>query len=193
MIILIKDMRSKILAVALLCIFAVSALAGVSVELVDSVNQDANPDTENTWLAADVGWEYTPTINYTLTSIFTKFSYIPYGDNRTVTVEVYDRVPSNGGRLLRSADFIPQAGTFSGASFPPINLLAGHTYFIGFRNVSELGVNGTGNPEATVLSAIYFSYVDDGSYSFSELGDGSPCRPVLEFYGRARRHDGAHH
>jgi hypothetical protein len=171
-------MKAKIpLIAALLCIFAFSAFADV---LVDSVNQNGYPE-ENVWLAADVGWEYTPTISYTLTGVFTKFG--GYGDNRTVTVEVYDDLPGDGGSLLRSAGFTPTGQTFCGASFSPINLIAGHTYFIGFRNVANLGVNVTGNPEATTLSLLYYSYADDGSYSIIQDTAPGTSTPILEFYG----------
>jgi hypothetical protein len=179
-------MNAKIyLTAAILCTFAFSVFADA---LIDSVNQDSNP-AMNTWAAADVGWEYTPAINYTLTGVFTKFGFVRFGDNRTVTVEVYNGVPSNGGRLLRSAGFTPAGGIFSGASFEPIRLMVGHTYFIGFRNVANLAVNTTGGPEA--LCPTYFSFADDGSYSLSESGVDS-CDPILEFYGYIRRHDFRH-
>jgi hypothetical protein len=164
-------MKQKIFIAALFCNFALSAFAD---ELVDSVNQNAHPE-ENTWYAADVGWEYMPTISYTLTGVFTKFGYV---DNRTVTVEVYEGLPSNGGRLLRSAEFTPATLTYSGASFAPINLVAGHSYFIGFRNVSGLEVNMTGNPDLTNF-LLYYSDVDDGGYSIITPEDS----PILDFYG----------
>lgn len=174
-----NNMKTKILTAVLFCIFVFSAFAD---ELIDSVNQNAPPVVQVTWLADDVGWEYTPMVNYALTSVFTEFAYIPYGDsNRIVTVEVYDGLPSAGGRLLRSADFTPLADEFSGASFLPLNLFAGHTYFIGFRNVSGLPSNVTGEPDATILSPIYFS--QDGSYSETEFITFDFC-PILEFYGQ---------
>ena len=135
-------------------------------------------------MAADVGWEYTPAFGYSLTEILTKFG-VAYDDHRTVTVEVYDGLPAVGGRLLRSAEFTPTNGVFSGALFIPLNLIAGHTYFIGFRNVSNLGVNTTGDPAAKALPPLYFSYNDDGSYSTIDTGQGanSTANPILEFYG----------
>jgi hypothetical protein len=166
-------MKAKIpLVAALLCVFAFSAFAD---ELVDAVNQNGYPEV-NMWYADDVGWEYTPTISYTLTGVSTKFGYV---DNRTVTVEVYDGLPSNGRTLLRSAGFTPASLTYSGASFAPINLVAGHTYFIGFRNVSGLDVNVSYNPNLTDFP-LYYSFADDGSYSIITSADA----PILEFYGQ---------
>jgi len=166
-------MKVKILIAALFCVFALSAFADV---LVDSVNQNKHPE-EDTWYATDVGWEYTPTIGYTLTGVFTKFGYVE--NHRTVTVEVYEGLPSNGGRLLRSARFTPASLAYSGASFAPINLVAGHSYFIGFRNVSGLAVNMTYNPDLTNF-LLYYSDVDNGSYSIVSPDDS----PILEFYGQ---------
>jgi hypothetical protein len=183
-------MKSKFLAVVLFCSFAFSAFAGAPVELVDAVNQNGITSPLNRFWPADVGWEYTPPVDYILTGVFTKFSYIPYNDNRTVTVEIYDGLPSDGGRLLRSADFKPLANAFSGALFPPTNLRAGHAYFIGFRNVANLGQN-IARYEATVLSPFYYSQFDDGTYSFSESGYHSSC-PILEFFGRIRGHGEDH-
>jgi hypothetical protein len=176
-----KNMKIKFPAVMLLCAFAFSAFADA---LIDSINQDGFPSPLSRWMAAEIGWKYTPTVNYALTGVFTEFSAIPYGDNRTVTVEVYDGLPSDGGRLLRSADFTPLAETYSGASFLPLNLLAGHAYFIGFRNVAHLGINVTANPEATVLYPLYYSLDNDDSYSFIEtVTDNNSSNPILEFYG----------
>ena len=182
-------MNPRFLTAALFCTVAFSTFAGMPVELVDSVNQVGFPSPLSRWRAAEVGWEYTPTFSYTLTGVSTEFSYIPYGDKRTVTVEVYDGLPSNGGRLLRSADFTPLAQTFSGAFFRPINFRAGHTYFIGFRNVAYLGINVTANPEAIALAPLYYSLDNDGSYSFIEtVRNNDSANPILEFYGLARRH-----
>lgn len=165
-------MKTKFLSIALFCSFVISAFAD---ELVDAINQSGYPEM-NEWYAADVGWEYTPAFSYTLTDVFTKFGYV---DNRTVTVEVFDGLPSNGGILLRSAEFTPANLAYSGASFAPLNLAAGHSYFIGFRNVSGLDVNVSYNPDLTDF-LLYYSFADDGSYSIVTSGDA----PILEFYGQ---------
>jgi len=172
-------MKNPILLTAFLWMFAFSAFAD---PLVDSINQYEIPDSQISWAAADVGWEYTPSVSYALTGVFTKFSHVGYGDTQTVTVEVYDSLPDSGGSLLCSADFIPTNGTFSGASFQPVNLIAGHTYFIGFRNVAGLGVNVTPATNAIVLSPLYYSSDEQASYSIIETGPDS-SNPILDFYG----------
>jgi hypothetical protein len=94
-----------------------------------------------------------------------------------VTVELYDELPSAGGVLLRSAVFTSEANMFSGGSFAPLSLVANEDYFVGFRNVANLGPNITRDSGAILLSRLYFS--DDGSYQYSI--DDLHSAPILRF------------
>ena len=123
-----------------------------AVAIVDSVNADKSPADGYIWTATEVGWDYTPSAAYNLVGVNTKFGFET--DSRTVSVEVYDASPSNGGTLLRSGNFTPLSNNFSGGTFAPLSLTAGDDYFIGFRNVDGLGVNVTEDAEAT-LSLIH--------------------------------------
>jgi len=95
-----------------------------------------------------------------------------------VTEVIYDtNTPLEGGTLLGSATFTPIANTFSGGSFSPISLTAGHTYFLGFENTLYLGVNVTSDVGATYLSELRYG---DPPFSFTEAGYFTG-QPILEF------------
>jgi hypothetical protein len=109
---------------------------------------------------SSVGWYFTPTSAFFLSVIQTRFNPAA-GPNqdRTVTVELWSDRPTLGGRLLRSGDFQSSSamGVFGGASFLPYLLQVGIQYFIGFRNVSGLGMNLTLDASATSLGPLFFS------------------------------------
>ena len=157
--------------------------------IADSVNTSYSADNGAYWGDYDVGWIYTPGSSYSLSGIDTEFS-IPNGtivENRTVTVVVYQGLPSGGGALLGSFQFDSASaeGTLAGGSFSaPISLSASTQYFIGFQNVGplsstnnvdDLGVNFTADPSATVLSNLYF---DSTVYGNSEFGS---CSNTTDF------------
>jgi hypothetical protein len=129
-----------------------------------------------------VGWLYTPALTYTLTGIETKFRTT---DVRTVTVEVYSDVPSNGGTLLRSAPFTPAAGIFSGGAFPGLPVAAGHSFFIGFRNVAGLGANTTTAAQGSQsLGPDYYDFDGTGTYALHfPFTMGDVDRPILALNG----------
>jgi len=101
--------------------------------------------------------------------IYTKFG--AYGATRTVTVELFDKHPGQGGTLLRSAGFTSLQNQFSGAIFALLPMQAGEDYFIGFRNLRLLGCNVTSESGATSLGTAYFSW-GNGSYSTTETSAG---------------------
>ncbi len=116
--------------------------------------------------ANEVGWLYTPTSSYALDGINTKFGF---ANNQTVTVEIYNGAPSSS-TLLRSAIFTALSNQFSGGTFASLSLLAGQSYFIGFRNVGGLGVNFTNDAGATALAPLRYGFSNDGTYPFSFSG-----------------------
>lgn len=151
--------------------------------IVDSVNAD-KPTAKYAWLATEVGWLYTPNFSYSLSGILTKFEAsgpaFNAGTVRTVTVEVYDKAPQAGGTLLRSANFTALFGAFSGGNFAPLSLIGGEDYFIGFRNVRDLGVNTTDAAGAIGLAPLYYSFANDGSYTKTE-SQYFTSNPILQF------------
>lgn len=160
-----------------------------------SINAGAAP-INALWIPDDIGWLYTPSQTIVLDGVLTKFAY---GGSQAVTEELYDGLPgAGGGTLLRSAVFIPDGTSFPGeptfagsgkpplyvgATFAPVTLMAGHAYFIGFRNVTNLGTNITTDPGATSLGAFYYDYPGDGSYGSVNTTDST--QPILQFLSPA--------
>lgn len=149
-----------------------------ALSVVDSINSDKTP-ANTYWLATEVGWTYTPGFSYDLSGVNTKFGS---DDSRTVTLEVYSAAPALGGALLRSVGFTPVANAFSGGTFSPLSLLAGQSYFIGFRNTGGLNVNVTADQGASALDPLRYSFSNDGSYNSVESGIFT-AQPILQFVG----------
>jgi MYXO-CTERM domain-containing protein len=193
----------------MLAAMACAALCGyVHADTVaDSVNANQSADNNAYWGSYDVGWLYTPSFSYNLSGVLTMFS-IPVGtsiENRDVTVVLYQgTTPALGGTLLGSFQFDSSTaeGTFGGGDFgSPISLSAGQQYFVGFKNVgpinanpnantNAIGVNFTGNPNATFLSNHFFDDTRDASCANTtdfacEGNDTGPSvvlgEPILEF------------
>ena len=164
-------------ALALTALAAFNAAVPRPAQAQDAVNVNATP-ASSAWAATEVGWDYMPATSYSLTGIETKF--LSGDPDREVTVALYGAEPSSGGTLLRSANFTPTGGTFSGASFAALTLAAGQNYFVGFRNVGDLGVNVTGDAGATALSALHYDFYRNGAYDASESGDFTN-NPILRF------------
>ncbi|MEA2711079.1 MAG: hypothetical protein QOF78_3680 [Phycisphaerales bacterium] len=141
----------------------------------ESINEFLAPDAV-VWNFSDVGWFYTPQSTFTLTGVSTNFSIT---DGRSVSVEIYDQFPAAGGTRLRNASFFPSANVFSGGSFSPLTFTAGEEYFLGFRNVKNLGTNVTSQPGAASLGTAYVS--DDGSYSAGAESGTRASNPILRF------------
>ena len=164
-------------ALALIALVAFSGAVPRLAQAQDAVNINATPSA-SAWAATEVGWDYMPTASYSLNGIETKF--LSGDPDREVTVALYSAEPSSGGILLRSANFTPAGGTFSEASFTALPLTAGQNYFVGFRNVGGLGVNVTGDSNATALSALHYDFYRNGAYDASESGDFTN-NPILRF------------
>jgi hypothetical protein len=170
-----------------ICVAAIGASASqIQGELivVDSINATASPHPVSSWATGvgKVGWFYTPTFSYELAGIATKFRS---ADSRTVTAEIYDEFPGDGGVLLRTASFSPLSGVFSGGIFSaPLGLSSGVTYFFGFTNVEGLGVNVTNDAGATNLSGgMRFSTLS-GNYN-SGPETGYTAQPIIQFQAMA--------
>ena len=150
--------------------------------IVDSVNQSSSPVSGHYNTATDVGWFYSPATSFVLNQIDTKFSP-DFIDGRAVSVEIFDGFPTAGGPL-RSASFTPTGGVFEGGTFSPLALSAGHSYFVGFENVSGFSLNVTSDAGAESLGSIYFD--TDHSNLFNggnDQSDSFTSQPILEFLG----------
>jgi hypothetical protein len=143
------------------------------------------------FLVPDVGWPIVAPFDYTLTEIETAFAN---PDGRILTVELWDGIPSKGGTLLRTADF-PAKNT-SSATFAPVELLGGHTYFVGFKNIGNPA--GTVKPLTANVSTSYANVVNDfyydtgsGVYDLHIARADDPTdfifQPILAFLGPTLR------
>jgi hypothetical protein len=113
--------------------------------IIDNVNGSASPPflcfTPNT-----AGWVYTPNVNFNLDGVYSTFDNVGSPTTqgpvatRTVTLSVFDKNPS-GALLARTTFTADGAGGNLGGNFPPILLLAGHDYFIGYDNIYNIGLN----------------------------------------------------
>jgi hypothetical protein len=153
--------------------------------VVDSRNASAAPASDYWPLHADVGWTYTPASSYVLTGILTEFASSGGNPSESVTEEIYSGDPAMGGGLLASATFIATVGDFVGTSLDHTVLLTGgHEYFVGFRDVGQLQVNYTTNPDATFERHFGYDTDGNGGYGSSAGLPGDPNHaPILKFEG----------
>lgn len=157
----------------------------------DGLNDDKNPQFLG-WCSGCtvVGWYYIAPFDYDLSGIQTNFEP-GVGAERTVTVEILTDRRFAGGALLASADFDSSTarGTLGGGTFvSPVHLTAGTRYFVGFRNVQNIGINTTADAGALNLGplGLYIDndFVNDGQYEFR---GGQPCigspqdQPIIRF------------
>jgi len=176
-------MRQSLAVAVLTAALSLLASPGRAVPVVaDSVNGNAVAAGDlilggNTQPKVEHGWLYTPSHGFDLSGVKTKFGA---AGGQTVTLEIYDELPSTGGTLLRSATFSALANQFAGAFFDELTLVAGEDYFIGFRGVAGLGANVTKADGADELPA-YFSFKDDGSYDTADTSLFAP-RVILQFF-----------
>lgn len=185
--------RKLVLCAAVLAIVATARQAHAGWIIADSINASATPAFYDpgspftmTWNASQVGWFYTPSTSYDLWEVLTKFGV---ADHRLVTVDVYQAShgangsllsPSAGAVPLRSAQFVPQTDTLAGGIFAPLTLTANNTYFIGFENVSGLGLNVTADSGATSLAGGLRFGFSGGGYLPASVG-GFLSQPILQF------------
>ena len=115
-------MRTKLLCLKRgLFWLAVALATGTSsgnAAIIVSINGMDNPDLAASWNVPEVGWLYTPTFSYTISSIVTKFGS---SDGRIVNAEIFSGAPG-ALVLLGAGGLIPVAGAFaSTTSFPIVN------------------------------------------------------------------------
>ena len=155
--------RSLAVAAALLS----ATVAPLHAQTQIDINATATPASFS-YLAADVGWLFTPSTDFFLSAVQTNF-FSGLGSDRNVTFELWSGLPSSGGTLLTSAVFSSSIarGTLGGPTLSSgVQLAGGTSYFFGFRNVIGLGVNFTADAGAQSLGTSY-SDLGDGSYSLS--------------------------
>jgi hypothetical protein len=176
---------------------------------VDNINGSATPPFVNYAGPRDIGWYYTPALSYDLTGIFTTFRSVPNGTgSRTVTVQIQSQRPVNGGTVLGQGSFTADSGVGGnlGASFAPVHLTAGTTYFVDFLNTVGMGVNlgswqnvgstptpsdgatvnlGTWYGNAVGNPSTDFTTATDtnGAYYTTSTGNVSFAEPILRFEG----------
>lgn len=167
--------RSIQLAACVAALCAGSAQATV----IEAVNGDAAPAAPFVLFTYDLGWLYTPAGSFGMNAIETRFGISPRADyNRTVILSIYDRLPSDGGTLLRTASFTPAPDAFVTVTFADLQVIGGTPFFVGFSNVNALGGNITSALNATSLGSAYTS--NDGSFS-QVTGSGFLTQPILRF------------
>jgi hypothetical protein len=134
-----------------------------------------------------LGWFYTPTTSFQLTSVLTQFADVSdlasqFGldvAHREVFVDVYEAsaasVEGLGASALATGSFnsASAVGQLGGATFAnAVTLNANALYFIGFRNVGYLdpanwngvlGVNFTADPDAADAAKVSGLLVEDAS------------------------------
>ncbi len=127
--------------------------------------------TNKAFGASSIGWYFTPTSSFFLTSVSTRFNGTVAADNRDVTVELWSDRQAVGGSLLRSATFASGSATdqFGGGIFDAFLLEAGTTYFIGFRNVAGLGRNSTEDLGSSSTGYLYHSSGDPSLGTYATL------------------------
>ncbi|HVW37439.1 MAG TPA: PEP-CTERM sorting domain-containing protein [Pirellulales bacterium] len=188
-----QSVRKAVLCAATLVIVAAARQAQAGWIIADSINASATPAFYDpgspitmTWAASQVGWFYTPSTSYDVWEVLTKFGVT---DHRLVTVDVYQAArdahgtllaPDAGDAPLRSAQFAPQTDALAGGIFAPLTLTANNTYFIGFENVSGLGLNVTADGGATSLAGGLRFGFSGGGYLPVSVG-GFLSQPILQF------------
>jgi hypothetical protein len=99
--------------------------------------------------------------------------------DHNVTLNIFSDFPG-GTSLMSPLSFTPFPNFWEGGTFTPINLLAGHTYVIGFAGVNGLGSNLTADAGAeSVPTWFSFSSADTDWLGTFVATD----KPLLEFRG----------
>jgi len=173
--------RHLYLTAVMLVWLAVSAfpVLGAPV-LMQSINDTFAPMVDYRWEVADAGWLFVPNRTYNFDRVETNFSRV---DGRTITIEIYDAHPRNGNLLASGTFSVFSSTNFIGTTFEhPVTLYAGEDYFIGCRNVLNLGVNVTDAADAVSLGSMWYDWNGDGSYGSEEVG-AYTAKPILRLYG----------
>lgn len=148
--------------------------------IADSRNATFNPANTilDTGANQDIGWVYVSATSYSLTRIEARFD--GFTDFNT-TVEFYQGTPATGLTLLASEGFnVDGGGNWSGDNFTtPVNVVAGTTYFVGFRNTRRTPT--TNNGGATVLQS-YSSTTPSNYANAGNAATNNARRPILRFW-----------
>lgn len=195
----------------LIFFFVVTSSPCAHAAFIDAINGSAAVPS-NIWYLEpgnEIGWYYTPAINYTLEGISTNFG--PTNSalvTPTITVQIQTERPINGGVVLGQGTFIGNSATGGprGAMFPGVTLAAGTRYFVDFMGINGMGLNvglwrpdPNGNPQpsdgATInLGARYIDSAGTTGFTHEILGGSygtllgeniSLAEPVLNFSGVA--------
>ena len=172
------------LAIAIIILTASQAPAS----FIDSVNGDKTPFPYIVVGMGEIGWVYTPQFSYTLTGIksyFGKLDAPVYDPVPTVTFEIYDEVPIDGGTLLRSVSFPIGWSWPPGGAFTPLDISAGDDYFVGFRHFfPDLGPNFVlcNFADSGVSLPAYYGTDNSGTYSIA-TDNSNFMHPILLFEG----------
>lgn len=159
----------KVSSVALTLVVLAGGTASAQGPMV-SFNEFATL-TNKAFGASSIGWYFTPTSSFFLTSVSTRFNGAIAADDRNVTVELWSDRQAVGGSLLRSATFASNSAIdqFGGGLFDALWLEAGTTYFIGFRNVAGLGRNSTEDLGSASTGYLYHSSGDPALGNYASL------------------------
>ena len=176
-------MRLSVLGVAALALQA-APLAAQSTQV--GINSNAVLGNFSYARISSVGWYWTPSSTFFLTSIQTKFNpAVGTNANRPVTVELWSNRPTLGGSLLASAAFQSNIalGNMGGGVFAPFLVQSGMQYFIGFRNVQGLGVNYTMDNSVPSFGNVYISYGPRYDRNLYHIESDPIRKPILQIDG----------
>lgn len=192
---------ATLLTTLFICLVTLSHSPSSTATVIESVNETFPPKADTSYGVggSEVGWMYTPSMDYLLTGVNTRFGEV-VDTARIVTIDIFDAAPRFGGTLLASTLFNPVANVFSGGDFAmAIEFNAGEDYFVGFNDITGLHVNTTADPGATALEThagdrtiifgpggLVISLPPDHSYDnrFYASNSGQDItRPILQFEG----------
>jgi hypothetical protein len=145
-------MPDRYLLAGALCLFLPPiAPSRLEAGIVDNINGAASPATTFSTSVIfqlpgnDLGWYYTPTFSYSLNGISANFGSAGTSPlvTPTITVQIQSDRPAAGGHLLAEGTFQGNSATpgIQGATFAPISLTAGTTYFVDLLNINGMGVD----------------------------------------------------
>lgn len=155
--------------------------------LLYSFNEDKEPGGISI-IKSEIGWVIPGDEDFGLlvTGVQTRFSRGAGIDGEwegSVTLEIYDAPPVEGGELLRSEEFVPISEMFSGTEIEPVLIEKGESFFLGFRDVSKLGRNWTiyGNDFDYLPAYSGYELPSTGTYDH-KVADGMPILLIYGYY-----------
>jgi hypothetical protein len=172
--------KTSLVLVLLFCLMAATSVFADTV--VDTINPSLTPCVGCSWAANWEAWTYTPAISYSLTDVETKWAAA--GNSGTVGVGIYSGFANGPTGLLGSSTMFANndGSSWSTASFSPISIAAGNTYYILFSGTSGIGANVTSTGPGAI-TPYNFSYDNSnwyywggayGMFQFSSSGSSVP-------------------